>query len=170
MHQRLKSCCRALCQIMTSSLPSRGFILLSHLRSVSRIQPLRRSFVGSSFPRPVLWRSFKSCVCLRFPQLPPSKVKDDFRGEKPAPEKSTIRENIYTIPNFLTLSRILACPVLGWSILHNDFYLATGLLVYAGLSDTVSQDKACSFNLPMARSSTGTWPGDSICILSWGPS
>ncbi|KAK0501583.1 CDP-alcohol phosphatidyltransferase-domain-containing protein, partial [Armillaria luteobubalina] len=47
----------------------------------------------------------------------------------------TIRENIYTIPNALTVSRILACPVLGWSILNSNFKLATGLLVYAGLTD-----------------------------------
>ncbi len=45
--------------------------------------------------------------------------------------------NIYTIPNALTVSRILACPVLGWSILNSNFKLATGLLVYAGLTDLV---------------------------------
>lgn len=50
---------------------------------------------------------------------------------------STIRENIYTLPNFLTLTRILACPVLGWSIITGDFYLASGLVVYAGLTDYV---------------------------------
>ncbi|KAF8202341.1 CDP-alcohol phosphatidyltransferase-domain-containing protein [Pholiota molesta] len=54
---------------------------------------------------------------------------------EPAPTKATIRENIYTIPNLLTVSRILACPVLGWSILDGNYYLATGLLVYAGLTD-----------------------------------
>ncbi|KAF8967749.1 CDP-alcohol phosphatidyltransferase-domain-containing protein [Flammula alnicola] len=47
----------------------------------------------------------------------------------------TIRENIYTLPNLLTVSRILACPVLGWSILDGNYHLATGLLVYAGLTD-----------------------------------
>lgn len=51
--------------------------------------------------------------------------------------KPSIRENIYTIPNLLTVSRILACPILGWSILHDDFHLATGVLVYAGISDLV---------------------------------
>ncbi|PBK99752.1 hypothetical protein ARMGADRAFT_920016 [Armillaria gallica] len=49
--------------------------------------------------------------------------------------RETIRENIYTIPNALTVSRILACPVLSWSILNSNFKLATGLLVYAGLTD-----------------------------------
>jgi cardiolipin synthase len=59
---------------------------------------------------------------------------DDTKGSAVTPP---LRENVYTIPNLLTVSRILSCPVLGWSILHDDFYLATGLLVYAGLSDLV---------------------------------
>ncbi|KAF9240598.1 CDP-alcohol phosphatidyltransferase-domain-containing protein, partial [Melanogaster broomeanus] len=61
--------------------------------------------------------------------------------------KPTIRENIYTIPNLLTVSRILACPILGWSILEGDFYLATGLLVYAGLSDSVDGFLARRFGM-----------------------
>ena len=32
--------------------------------------------------------------------------------------QTTIRENIYTLPNILTVSRILVCPVLGWSIVE----------------------------------------------------
>lgn len=50
---------------------------------------------------------------------------------------ATPRENIYTIPNLLTVSRIIACPVLGWAIVHDNFEFATALLVYAGLTDTV---------------------------------
>ena len=46
-------------------------------------------------------------------------------------------EKIWTIPNILTASRILSCPVLGYAILHDSFYVATGLLVYAGLTDFV---------------------------------
>jgi len=159
---------------MFPSLPTRSFILLSQLRSVLRVQPIRQplvGLVGFSPPRSVSWRPFASGLCLRFPQLPAStnKVKNKLSDEKLSPEKPTVRENIYTIPNFLTLSRILACPVLGWSILHNDFHLATSLLVYAGLSDTVSRDQVCSCGLPMITSSTGTWPGGSICTRSWGP-
>ncbi|KAG1860629.1 CDP-alcohol phosphatidyltransferase-domain-containing protein [Suillus subalutaceus] len=58
-----------------------------------------------------------------------------------------LRENIYTIPNLLTVSRILSCPVLGWSILHDDFFLATGLLVYAGLSDLADGYLARRFSM-----------------------
>ncbi|OJT11387.1 hypothetical protein TRAPUB_12082 [Trametes pubescens] len=68
----------------------------------------------------------------RPPTLRPE--KDDAQEKAAAP---IVRENIYTVPNLLTLSRIVACPVLGWAIVHDEFYLATGLLVYAGLTDLV---------------------------------
>lgn len=54
-----------------------------------------------------------------------------------APRMPATRENIYTIPNALTVSRILACPVLGYAIIQGDFVLATSLLAYAGISDWV---------------------------------
>ncbi|KAG2042721.1 CDP-alcohol phosphatidyltransferase-domain-containing protein [Suillus americanus] len=69
---------------------------------------------------------------------------DDTKGSVATPP---LRENIYTIPNLLTVSRILSCPVLGWSILHDDFFLATGLLVYAGLSDVADGYLARRFNM-----------------------
>ncbi|KAJ7759146.1 CDP-alcohol phosphatidyltransferase-domain-containing protein [Mycena metata] len=53
------------------------------------------------------------------------------------PSKPVLKENIYTLPNLLTVSRIVACPILGWSILEGQFHLATSLLVYAGLTDWV---------------------------------
>lgn len=57
---------------------------------------------------------------------------------KAAPElKPTVRENIYTFPNVLTVSRILACPLLAWSIVDGHFAMATGILAYAGFTDWV---------------------------------
>ncbi|KAF9038517.1 CDP-alcohol phosphatidyltransferase-domain-containing protein [Panaeolus papilionaceus] len=61
--------------------------------------------------------------------------------------KPSIRENIYTIPNLLTVSRILSCPILGWSILDGNYHLATGLLVYAGLTDWVDGYLARRYNM-----------------------
>ncbi|KZT52371.1 hypothetical protein CALCODRAFT_525418 [Calocera cornea HHB12733] len=55
---------------------------------------------------------------------------------KPSPlDAPTLHENIYTFPNLLTVSRILACPVLAWAILEGSWPLATGLLAYAGVTD-----------------------------------
>lgn len=58
-----------------------------------------------------------------------------FQESQPREHNKTEKENIYTIPNVLTLSRILSCPILGWSIVDGNYYIASGLLVYAGLTD-----------------------------------
>ncbi|KZP19352.1 hypothetical protein FIBSPDRAFT_828218 [Athelia psychrophila] len=100
------------------------------------------SFHRTFLPTKPSWdlRSFSACRSLRNQQDsgPP---KDE---NKPT---LSIRENIYTIPNILTVSRILACPVLGWAILHDNFYLASGLLLYAGASDFVDGYLARRFNM-----------------------
>jgi hypothetical protein len=105
--------------------------------SLSLGQPLARHF------------SWTSCTAYSR-SLPPSPT------QKPTPEDDkaagagipatasptdtspVLRENIYTIPNLLTVSRILACPVIGYAILHDNFYLSTTLLAYASFSDYVS--------------------------------
>ncbi|KAF7356458.1 putative cardiolipin synthase [Mycena venus] len=59
-----------------------------------------------------------------------------FPGDQnPSKPNPVLKENIYTFPNLLTVSRIIACPILGWSIMEGQFHLATSLLVYAGLTD-----------------------------------
>ncbi|KAH7922632.1 hypothetical protein BV22DRAFT_1070143 [Leucogyrophana mollusca] len=138
---------------MSSTLSFRGFARLScsnlprcrksTLQSILRLsQPIikTRTPTFQSFP----WRNLSTTRLLHSERLP---------SERRPVEKPTIRENIYTIPNLLTVSRILACPVLGWAILHDDFYLATGLLVYAGLSDAADGYLARRFNM---RSVVGT--------------
>ena len=51
-------------------------------------------------------------------------------------------ENIYTIPNALTLGRILATPVIGYYVLQGEIAKATALLFVAGVSDLVSEPDA----------------------------
>jgi cardiolipin synthase len=65
---------------------------------------------------------------------PSLNLRRTFSTPTPNPNKT---ENIYTIPNILTVSRIIACPVLGYAILDSNYAFATGLLVYAGLTDLV---------------------------------
>ena len=79
------------------------------------------------------------------------------RPDPTLPEKSSaLRENIYTIPNLLTVSRMIACPVLGLAVVNDNFYLATGLLVYAGLTDLV-----CLSSLPVLR----LFPLELVCLF-----
>ncbi|KIJ07063.1 hypothetical protein PAXINDRAFT_19732 [Paxillus involutus ATCC 200175] len=127
--------------------------ILSHCQRFSETLP--RKFSQQLVPKPIPYsiprKSFTSTSCFRSAR-PSSNNKDTETKNETAVsndshDKLTIRENIYTIPNFLTVSRILACPVLGWSILNDNFYLATGLLVYAGLSDSLDGFLARRFNM-----------------------
>lgn len=56
------------------------------------------------------------------------KIKERF-------EEVTERENVYTIPNFLCITRIAMSPYLGYTIIQEQYNLALGLLVFAGVTD-----------------------------------
>ncbi|OAA54433.1 phosphatidyl synthase [Cordyceps fumosorosea ARSEF 2679] len=47
----------------------------------------------------------------------------------------TLHEDIYTLPNILTMSRLVAAPVIGYFVLHDSHAWAAGLLAYAGVTD-----------------------------------
>lgn len=59
----------------------------------------------------------------------------------------TPHENIYTIPNILTVSRLLATPVIGYLILHDQHVWAAGLFAYAGISDLIDGWMARKYKL-----------------------
>ena len=46
-------------------------------------------------------------------------------------------ENIYTLPNILTFSRLIAAPIVGYLIIHDLHIPALGLFIYAGVTDLV---------------------------------
>ncbi|KAI0181046.1 hypothetical protein GGR52DRAFT_16617 [Hypoxylon sp. FL1284] len=48
---------------------------------------------------------------------------------------AALRENIYTVPNLLTFSRLAAAPFIGYAIVHGAHAWALGLFAYAGASD-----------------------------------
>ena len=49
----------------------------------------------------------------------------------------TPRENIYNLPNFLTVSRLIAAPVTAYFLVHDHYKWALGLFAYAGITDLV---------------------------------
>ncbi|TKA64365.1 hypothetical protein B0A49_09540 [Cryomyces minteri] len=49
----------------------------------------------------------------------------------------TPRENIYTLPNILTVTRLIAAPVVGYLVLHEQHVWALGLFAYAGVTDLI---------------------------------
>ncbi|KAI0328712.1 hypothetical protein GY45DRAFT_1326006 [Cubamyces sp. BRFM 1775] len=131
---------------------TRSTLHRSLLSTVCRVRCRSTALFASTHVRPqppsIRIRSFSLNSPLRDSQHQPGQQERSPRTESsPSDKAPTIRENIYTLPNLLTLSRIAACPVLGWAIVHDDFYLATGLLVYAGLTDLVDGYLARRFNM-----------------------
>ncbi|AEO69358.1 0e3c1dad-94ad-43de-a0e3-ed6774ffec97 [Thermothielavioides terrestris] len=65
----------------------------------------------------------------------------------PAVSTTTLRENIYTLPNLLTASRLVAAPFIGYCILHDYHAMALGLFAYAGITDLLDGWIARRWNL-----------------------
>ncbi|KAJ0173710.1 hypothetical protein K1T71_010859 [Dendrolimus kikuchii] len=57
-----------------------------------------------------------------------AKVKDRF-------EEVIEREKMFTIPNVLCVTRIVMSPYLGYVILQENYYMAMGMLLFAGVTD-----------------------------------
>lgn len=53
----------------------------------------------------------------------------------PTPLAPTIHEDIYTVPNILTFSRLVAAPFVGYFMLNDQHLWSVGLFAYAGLTD-----------------------------------
>ncbi|KAI3399881.1 hypothetical protein diail_5392 [Diaporthe ilicicola] len=73
----------------------------------------------------------------REPGLPPSSASPT--GKIASVLKKALpvaaHENIYTIPNLLTASRLVLAPVIGYCILHDHHAWTLGLFAYAGITD-----------------------------------
>ncbi|KAF9961498.1 hypothetical protein BGZ70_008272 [Mortierella alpina] len=68
-------------------------------------------------------------------------------------KKILVHENIYTIPNFLTFSRLLAAPVIGYWVLKGNYTDACILFGVASITDGLDGWIARRFNM---RSIVGT--------------
>ena len=78
-----------------------------------------------------------SCVHMPYPNAPTSssvRAKPTLTARIRA---LTPHENIYTVPNILTFSRLLAAPLIGYLVLHDHHSWAIGLFAYAGITDLV---------------------------------
>lgn len=64
---------------------------------------------------------------------PDSKTKPRLLSRLPVP----VHENIYTVPNILTFSRLVAAPVVGYLLVNGHHGAALSLFAYAGITDLV---------------------------------
>jgi len=59
----------------------------------------------------------------------------------------TTHEQIYNVPNFLTATRLIAAPVVGYLVMHGELKWATILFAYAGITDLIDGWVARRWNL-----------------------
>ncbi|RMZ81254.1 hypothetical protein DV737_g2563, partial [Chaetothyriales sp. CBS 132003] len=82
------------------------------------------------------------------------------------------RENIYTLPNLLTLTRLVAAPAVGYFILTSQPLAALGLFFYAGVTDLIDGYLARRFNSGTVVGSVIDPMADKLlmatCVLSLG--
>lgn len=64
-----------------------------------------------------------------------TRILNDIRETKCKVEQIIERENIWTIPNFLCIGRIVTSPFLSYLILSQDYQIALWILAAAGISD-----------------------------------
>lgn len=60
-----------------------------------------------------------------------------------------LHENIYTIPNMLTVGRLIAAPYVGYLIVNHEYPLALGVFVLAGLTDMVCNSPRYFFSVQL---------------------
>lgn len=90
---------------------------------------------------------FRHSIHSSNPDHPPIKTHTTNTGDD---HQRLRKENIYTLPNLLTLTRIILCPALSWTIVHDDHLTSTILLSYCALSDWVDGKLARSYPDRMA--------------------
>ncbi|KAI0022075.1 hypothetical protein F4780DRAFT_735475 [Xylariomycetidae sp. FL0641] len=128
-------------------------ILLWERDHVSNKAGLTAGFTSSrSLSFTTRWRQEQKGNQDKPPPPPPSQQQQKPPPEpkglrKVLPSLATTHENIYTVPNLLTFSRLLAAPFIGYAILHDAHAWTLGLFVYAGFSDLVDGWIARRWNL-----------------------
>lgn len=113
----------------------------TRLLSSNSIIPFHQSVNGCSIQplRQTLQRLSTESIGKPGPKLdtsPPDKLKS------PSPEKAGLPperkdkwENIYTLPNFLTVGRFVAAPFLGYMVCTEQYSFACALFLLAGVTD-----------------------------------
>ncbi|CAG8386843.1 unnamed protein product [Penicillium salamii] len=115
------------------------------LSQSSELKPsgLQTTLISPSFFSQRRWASSNS-PDNKPEDLPEESKKKPILSRIPLP---TSHENIYTVPNILTFSRLVAAPVVGYLLVNNHHAAALSLFAYAGITDLVDGWIARRWNL-----------------------
>ncbi|WYZ40343.1 hypothetical protein EsH8_IV_000684 [Colletotrichum jinshuiense] len=113
------------CSRLTLALPPSG----AH-------RPSLKFDAGGGLPNSLLRRQLRSGFAALYTSQSDGKssAASKLASKLPTLPKN-IHEDIYTLPNLLTLSRLVAAPFVGYFILHDQHAWALGLFAYAGVTD-----------------------------------
>ncbi|KAJ3499617.1 hypothetical protein NLG97_g185 [Lecanicillium saksenae] len=104
--------------------------------NVGLVSPKLRRETSNSSKSPILPKSQPSSESKADSQIrTSSEPKSEVTKASNPPSDPILHEDIYTLPNILTFSRLVAAPFIGYFVLHDSHAWAAGLLAYAGVTD-----------------------------------
>ncbi|KAG2418792.1 hypothetical protein HFD88_001893 [Aspergillus terreus] len=98
----------------------------------------------SSSPQQKYWYTTQKSSDQNATKPQPETKKSPILSRIPRP---STHENIYTVPNILTFSRLVAAPLVGYFLVHDYHGAALALFAYAGITDLVDGYIARRYNL-----------------------
>ncbi|KAJ5701456.1 CDP-alcohol phosphatidyltransferase [Penicillium malachiteum] len=103
----------------------------------------------ASAPRTLIAGSFKRWTSSKTPDGPNEESKTTAAAKRLLSKLPIAKthENIYTVPNILTFTRLVAAPVVGYLLVHEYHTAALSLFAYAGITDLVDGYIARKYNL-----------------------
>lgn len=131
-------------RLTTANLRSR-IAFRPALTSLFHVSPLRNQKPQPSKPKQEVDEQLKNTSFTAEQTRHP-----DARGTPTKPEivgPSSITENIYTLPNVLTFTRIISAPFVGYYIIQGQPMTAIGIFAYSCITDLVDGFIARRFNM-----------------------
>ncbi|KKA23284.1 Phosphatidyl synthase [Rasamsonia emersonii CBS 393.64] len=141
---------------------------IHHVSSYNRLKIRRNdiqwTFINDFLPRDSMIRSYRDRSVGSIRAILPIQQRrgtatNKSEEEKKSPENSkskprllsrlpaSLHENIYTVPNILTFSRLAAAPIVGYLLVNNYHVAALSLFAYAGITDLIDGYIARRYNL-----------------------
>ncbi|KAL5360871.1 phosphatidyl synthase [Aspergillus floccosus] len=135
------------CQMKTRGLSITTMARPSHAIQNTVMTKNKTRIAGAikpSFPQQKYWYTTQKPSDQDATKQQPETKKSPILSRIPRP---STHENIYTVPNILTFSRLVAAPLVGYFLVHDYHGPALALFAYAGITDLVDGYIARRYNL-----------------------
>ncbi|CCH44584.1 putative cardiolipin synthetase [Wickerhamomyces ciferrii] len=132
-----------LSSVVKSRLPINLHQQSISIRSFSQFQPLLQQQQQNNQPKPKLSKELGT----KFKQNVEKSKEIKEKLTKPIKDLIPEHENIYTIPNILTFTRLISAPIIGWLIVKQQIIYALGLFAYSCITDFIDGFIARKFKM-----------------------